>query len=150
MFYAVIIIVVVFAPLFTLEGVEGKLFQPMVISIVLAMLASLVVALAVMPALATYAFRRGLRHRTSPVVLPLEWPYRRLLKWALQARWVVVLVALAIATGSPLPLLPVQLLWLNLVTNRIQDGCALGCDMACAKGADDFELQTGPDKGKRP
>lgn len=34
-------------------------------------------------------------------------------------------------------------------TQNIQDGCALGCDMACSKGADDFEIQTGPDKGKR-
>ena len=39
----------------------------------------------------------------------------------------VVMVALALATGSPLPLLPVQLLWLNLVTNGIQD-VALACE----------------------
>jgi cobalt-zinc-cadmium resistance protein CzcA len=51
-FYAVLIIIIVFAPLFTLEGVEGKLFQPMAQSIVLAMLASLAVALVVIPALA--------------------------------------------------------------------------------------------------
>jgi cobalt-zinc-cadmium resistance protein CzcA len=43
-FFAVLIIIVVFAPLFTLEGVEGKLFQPMAISIVLAVMASLMVA----------------------------------------------------------------------------------------------------------
>ena len=55
-FFAVLIIIVVFAPLFSLEGVEGKLFQPMAISIVLAMVASLFVALVVVPALATYAF----------------------------------------------------------------------------------------------
>jgi len=99
-FYAVMIIVVVFAPLFTLEGVEGKLFQPMAVSIVLAMLASLVVALVVMPALATYSFRRGLRHRKSPIFAPLEWLYRRLLQRALAARWLVMLVALALFAGA--------------------------------------------------
>ncbi len=34
-------------------------------------------------------------------------------------------------------------------TNRIQDGCALGCDMSCAHGADDYVLKTGPDAGKK-
>jgi cobalt-zinc-cadmium resistance protein CzcA len=99
-FYAVIIIVVVFAPLFTLEGVEGKLFQPMALSIVLAMLASLLVALVVMPALTSYSFRRALRHRRSPIFVPLEWTYRRLLRWALKIRWLVVLVALALFAGA--------------------------------------------------
>jgi cobalt-zinc-cadmium resistance protein CzcA len=104
-FYAVIIIVVVFAPLFTLEGVEGKLFQPMAVSIVLAMLASLVVALVVIPALASYAFRRPPRHRASPIFVPLEWLYRHLLRWALRVRWLVVLLALGLFAGAIL-LLP--------------------------------------------
>jgi cobalt-zinc-cadmium resistance protein CzcA len=99
-FYAVIIIVVVFTPLFTLEGVEGKLFQPMAVSIVLAMLASLLVALVVMPALASYSFRRGLRHRASPVFVPLEWLYRRLLRRALKVRRLVVLAAFALLAGA--------------------------------------------------
>ena len=104
-FYAVIIIVVVFTPLFALEGVEGKLFQPMAISIVLAMLTSLLVALVVMPALASYAFRGGIKHRNSPVFIPMEWAYRRLLKAALQARWLVVSIALSLFLGAML-LLP--------------------------------------------
>ncbi len=99
-FYAVIIIVVVFAPLFTLEGVEGKLFQPMAVSIVLAMLASLAVALVVMPALASYAFRRPPRHRASPVFVPLEWLYRHLLRRALRVRWLVVALALGLFAGA--------------------------------------------------
>jgi cobalt-zinc-cadmium resistance protein CzcA len=99
-FYAVIIIIVVFAPLFALEGVEGKLFQPMAVSIVLAMLTSLVVALIVIPALATYAFKRAVRHRSSPVFIPLEWIYQRTLRVALKMKWVVVLAALALFAGA--------------------------------------------------
>ena len=48
-FFSVMIIAVVFSPLFTLEGVESKLFMPMAISIIVAMLASLLVALVVDP-----------------------------------------------------------------------------------------------------
>ncbi len=89
-FFAVMIIIIVFAPLFSLQGVEGKLFQPMAVSIVLAMLASLLVALVVVPALATYLFRRGVKHRDSLLMIPLARAYR----WALEAalrhkRWII-------------------------------------------------------------
>lgn len=89
-FFAVLIIIVVFAPLFSLEGVEGKLFQPMAMSIVLAMLASLMVALVVIPALATFVFRRGVTERHSPLLKPLERIYRRVLPSALESRKLVI------------------------------------------------------------
>lgn len=76
-FFAVAIIIIVFAPLFTLEGVEGKLFQPMAISIVLAMLASLLVALIVVPALATYLFKHGVKEKDNVMMRTLEGFYQR-------------------------------------------------------------------------
>jgi cobalt-zinc-cadmium resistance protein CzcA len=89
-FFAVVIILVVFAPLFTLEGVEGKLFQPMAISIMIAMLAALLVALIVVPALASFVFRAGIKQRPSPIVVPLEKLYRLLLERAMRHKILVV------------------------------------------------------------
>ena len=104
-FFAVMIIIIVFAPLFSLEGVEGKLFQPMAVSIVLAMLASLLVALIVVPALATYLFTRGVEHKEGYVMPPLEKVYRQSLSWALSKRKAVVMSALALFIAS-LSLIP--------------------------------------------
>jgi len=104
-FYAVLIIIVVFTPLFALEGVEGKLFQPMAISIVLAMLASLLVALTVVPALSGYLFKRSVKHRNSWVLWPFEWSYRWLLRWSLRWKWFVPLGAIALF-GWTLTLVP--------------------------------------------
>ncbi len=95
-FFAVMIIIIVFAPLFTLEGVEGKLFQPMAISIVLAMLASLLVALVVVPALATYLFIHGVEHKHGYIMPQLESLYRKALPWAQARRKMVISVALAL------------------------------------------------------
>lgn len=91
-FFAVGVVVVVFAPLFTLEGVEGKLFRPMAVAIVLALAASVAVALTVVPALASYGFRRPAAARPSYFLLPFEWGYRHLLRSSLKARWVVMLI----------------------------------------------------------
>jgi len=99
-FFAVLIITIVFTPLFALQGVEGKLFQPMAIAIVLAMFASLLVALMVIPALATYSFRAGVRYRQSILLRPIEWLYRRALGAALRRKLIVVIAAMALFGGA--------------------------------------------------
>ncbi len=99
-FFAVTIIMVVFAPLFSLEGVEGKLFQPMAISIMIAMAVSLLVALIVVPALASYFFQKGFTARTSPIVSVLEKLYRSSLTKAMNAKKTVLLGAGALLVGA--------------------------------------------------
>ena len=99
-FFAVIIIMVVFAPLFTLQGVEGKLFQPMAQSILLAMAASLVVALVVVPALASLMFARGIVVKPNPIVSVLENSYRKLLKKSMANKPVVIGIAVLLLVGS--------------------------------------------------
>lgn len=104
-FFAVLIIIVVFAPLFSLEGVEGKLFQPMALSIVYALIASLAVAILVIPALATYAFKNGATHRDSPVLAPIERLYKRVL-FALHGRHSIILTMAGAAFVASLALVP--------------------------------------------
>jgi len=99
-FFAVTIIMVVFAPLFSLEGVEGKLFQPMAVSIMIAMAVSLAVSLIVVPALASYFFQRGIKARPSPIVTALEKLYRSLLDKAMTRKAMVVGGAMALLVAA--------------------------------------------------
>jgi len=99
-FFATSIILVVFLPLFSFEGVEAKLFQPMAISIMLAIISAVFVALIIVPALATYLFRHGIREKESPFLKPLDTLYRRGLRWALRKTKVVVGFALALLIGA--------------------------------------------------
>lgn len=99
-FFAVLIIIIVFAPLFSLEGVEGKMFQPMAVSIVLAMVSSLLVALVVVPALATYLFTQGVAHKEGYVMPPLDRLYRKVLPLAQAKRKPVIFIALGLFTAS--------------------------------------------------
>ena len=104
-FFATAIIIVVFAPLFALEGVEGKLFQPMAVSIILAMLSALVVALVAVPALAVFLFKRGITLRESAVLKPIEKTYRKLLTMTMASPKAVVITAVTLFVLS-MSLLP--------------------------------------------
>lgn len=56
-FFAVLIITIVYLPILTLEGVEGKMFRPMALTVVFALIGSLILALTLMPVLAALLFR---------------------------------------------------------------------------------------------
>lgn len=104
-FFAAAIILVVFLPLFSFEGVEAKLFQPMAISIMLAIVSAVLVALIIVPALATYLFQRRGRLRESVVTQGLESVYGFFLRGALRFSGVVVVLAL-LMVGAALALVP--------------------------------------------
>lgn len=104
-FFATAIIMVVFAPLFALEGVEGKLFQPMAVSIILAMISALLVALIAVPALAVYLFKRGVVLKESVVLAPLDSAYRKLLSATL-ARPKLVMISALLMFAMSMVLLP--------------------------------------------
>ena len=95
-FFAAMIILVVFSPIFTFQGVEAKLFQPMAISIMLAVMAAVLVALFIVPALATFLFKRGVKQRRSLLLWPLEFLYKKALKLALKAPALVVIASIVL------------------------------------------------------
>jgi cobalt-zinc-cadmium resistance protein CzcA len=86
----VLIIMLVFLPLLTLEGLEGKLFKPVALTILYAMAASLVLSLSVIPVLASLLLKQG-AHQEPWLVRHLGRGYTRLLDGALKrpAPWVV-------------------------------------------------------------
>ncbi|ASP39554.1 CusA/CzcA family heavy metal efflux RND transporter [Bacterioplanes sanyensis] len=104
-FFASSIILVVFLPLFAFEGVEAKLFQPMAISIMLALLAALLTALLLIPALAAYLFKTPPRLRRNVWIDAWQRHYRQLLQRLIQQPRMVlaVLLALLVATAALLP-----------------------------------------------
>ncbi|MDE0056182.1 MAG: CusA/CzcA family heavy metal efflux RND transporter [Gammaproteobacteria bacterium] len=97
--FAIGIIVVVFIPLFTLEGLEGKLFKPMALNIAFAMAGSLLLALTLIPVLSA-AFVKPKEEKDTWLLRTAKAAYLPLLGWALANRKTVVGGALALLVGA--------------------------------------------------
>jgi len=95
----VLIICLVFVPLLTLQGLEGKLFSPVALTIVFALGGSLLLSLTVVPVLASYLLTGG-AHAEPIVVRMLEAMYRPLLAGALRYPIVVALAAAALLVAG--------------------------------------------------
>lgn len=102
--FAILIIIVVFLPLFTLTGIEGKMFKPMALAISFAMAGSLVVSLTLIPVLSSW-FLKIKEEKDSFLVRHIKRRYMPLLEWGLARRALTIGLAglLLVLSLSALP-----------------------------------------------
>jgi cobalt-zinc-cadmium resistance protein CzcA len=91
-----LIIMIVYIPILTLEGVEGKMFRPMALTVIFILIGSLVLSLTVVPVLSSLFLPRRMDSHDVLLVKVLRWLYRPVLRACLSARGGLALVACVI------------------------------------------------------
>lgn len=98
--FGIFIIIVVFLPLFTLEGFEGKMFSPLAFTISFALLGSLILSLTLVPMLCTF-FLKQVPHEHDPFHIRwLKHAYLVMLQPCVRRPWLVVLPAILALAGA--------------------------------------------------
>lgn len=98
--FAVAIITIVYLPLLTLTGIEGKMFRPMALTVVFALLGSLILSLTYIPAALTFVLRGRVSETESPVIRVAKRWYRPALAYMRRGRVVAVAVAVVLLVAS--------------------------------------------------
>ncbi len=99
--FGVFIITVVYVPILTLQGIEGKMYHPMAITVVIALISAMILSITFVPAGVALLFNGPVKERNNPIVDGARSLYRPLLNAALRFRWGVIAgaVLLVIASG---------------------------------------------------
>ena len=95
-----LIIIIVYLPILTLEGVEGKLFQPMALTVIFALVGSMLLSLTLMPVLASLVLKPHPDAKEPLAVRIAAWCYAPLLRVAMRYRLAVVLLACSTVLAS--------------------------------------------------
>jgi cobalt-zinc-cadmium resistance protein CzcA len=100
--FGVFIITAVYFPIFALSGVEGKMFHPMAITVVIALVSSMILSVTFIPASVALLFRKPVQEKKNLIVHHSRRLYKPLLVTALRFRWSVVVLAtlLVVVCGS--------------------------------------------------
>jgi HME family heavy-metal exporter len=101
--YATMIIVLVFVPLFSLSGIEGRLFTPLGVAYIISIMASLVVSITLTPVMAYYMLPKlkRLQHGDSWLVRRLKRGNRSLLEWSFgHQKGLIASVAIAVVIAA--------------------------------------------------
>ena len=96
--FGVIIITVVYIPLFSLTGVEGKMFHPMASTVVMALLSALVLSFTFIPAAIAIFMNGKVSEKESFIIRGAKSIYQPLLKAAIKLRWLVLVGAMALVS----------------------------------------------------
>src|SRR5438552_3001726 len=101
MFFAILIVIAVFLPVFTLQGVEGKLFKPLAYAVTFSMIGSMLMALCVAPMLCALWLRlkKG-QVRTNPIIGFFKGIYVPVLKWTIAHRYLTLILAAVLLLWS--------------------------------------------------
>jgi len=94
-FYAILIIITAYMPIFTLQRIEGRLFRPMAWTVAFALLGAMTFSILVAPVLASALLRLGVTESHNPVLAYLTERYRRRLRWCVGHRTITVGVGVA-------------------------------------------------------
>lgn len=97
--FGICIIILVFLPLMTLEGMEGKMFAPLAFTIAIALGISLILSLTLSPVLSSYLLKGGSEHDTFMLRM-MKRPYTALLGLAMRNEWKTVAIALVAFVGA--------------------------------------------------
>ncbi|MCU8015070.1 efflux RND transporter permease subunit [Shewanella oncorhynchi] len=91
--FGVFIITAVYLPIFALEGVEGKMFHPMAITVVIALLSAMLLSVTFVPAMVALLFKKPVKEKHIPLIRGAVFLYRPALNWVIKGRWMVVIAA---------------------------------------------------------
>ncbi|MCB2230519.1 CusA/CzcA family heavy metal efflux RND transporter [bacterium] len=97
-----LIIIMVYLPILTLQGVEGKLFRPMAMTVVFVLTGSLLLSFTVMPAMIATLLKRGVKEREPKVITWLKRLYEPVVDTALRHAKKVLLIAAVLLVGGVL------------------------------------------------
>ncbi len=99
-FFGVLIITIVYIPLLSLVGVEGKMFKPMALTVIYALVGALVLTLTLMPVLCSYFLTGRISEKDNFAITFLKRIYEPVLRTALRLRWLFVGGAVALFAVS--------------------------------------------------
>ena len=94
--FGVLIITLVYVPVFALTGVEGKMFHPMAFTVVFALTAAMILSLTFVPAAVAMVVTGKVSEKPNPLVRGVETVYRPLLWLSMRLRWFVVAAAIVL------------------------------------------------------